>query len=124
MQAWPHPLRWARGGDGHPPPAYAVGRLEAPGTVMRLIPRQFLQLAAGGAALSIAPCVARAQGYPARPVRIVVSYPAGNASDIIGRVVAQALSERLGQRFIVENRPGVSGTMGTGTVAKAAPDGY
>jgi tripartite-type tricarboxylate transporter receptor subunit TctC len=91
---------------------------------MHLLRRQFLQLAAATAALPIATRLARAQGYPARPVRIVVSYPAGNASDIIGRVVAQALSERLGQPFIVDNRPGVSGTLGTGIVAKAAPDGY
>jgi tripartite-type tricarboxylate transporter receptor subunit TctC len=91
---------------------------------VHLIRRQFLQLAAGTVALPIALRLARAHGYPNRPVRIVVSYPAGNASDIIGRVVAQALSERLGQQFIVENRPGVSGTLGTGVVAKAAPDGY
>jgi tripartite-type tricarboxylate transporter receptor subunit TctC len=91
---------------------------------MDLLRREFLQLTAGAAALPIASRLARAQGYPNRPVRIVVSYPAGNASDIIGRVVAQALSERLGQQFIVENRPGVSGTLGTGVVAKASPDGY
>src|SRR5690242_9646247 len=91
---------------------------------MHLFRRQFLQLAAGAAALPIASRLAWAQGYPNRPVRIIVSYPAGNASDIIGRVIAQALSERLGQQFIVENRPGVSGTLGTGVVARAAPDGY
>ena len=86
--------------------------------------RQFLQLAGGAAALPLAARLARAQTYPARPVRIIVSYPAGNASDIIGRMVAQALSERLGQQFVVENKPGASGTLGTGVVAKAAPDGY
>ena len=91
---------------------------------MHLLRRQFLQLAASAAALPIASSLALAQGYPARPVRIIVSYPAGNASDIIGRVVAQALSERFGQQFVVENRPGVSGTVGTGVVAKASPDGY
>jgi tripartite-type tricarboxylate transporter receptor subunit TctC len=91
---------------------------------MHLLRRQFLQLAAGAAALPISSRLARAQGYPARPVRIIVSYPAGNASDIIARVVAQALSERFGQQFVVENRPGVSGTVGTGAVAKASPDGY
>jgi tripartite-type tricarboxylate transporter receptor subunit TctC len=91
---------------------------------MHLLRRQFMQLAAGAAALPIASRLARTQGYPNRPVRIIVSYPAGNASDIIGRVVAQALSERFGQQFVVENRPGVSGTLGTGVVAKAAPDGY
>ena len=55
---------------------------------------------------------------------MIVSYPAGNASDILGRVIAQSLSDRLGQSFFVENRPGGSGTVGTGLVAKAAPDGY
>ena len=91
---------------------------------MKLLRREFLHLAAGAAAFASAPQIATAQPYPARPVRIIVGYPAGNASDIIGRVVAQALSERLGGQFIVENRPGVSGTLGTGFVAKAAPDGY
>jgi tripartite-type tricarboxylate transporter receptor subunit TctC len=91
---------------------------------MYLLRRQFLQLAAGAAALPIASALARAQGYPNRPVRIIVSYPAGNASDIIGRLLAQALSERLGQPFLIENRPGAGGTIGTGVVAKASPDGY
>jgi tripartite-type tricarboxylate transporter receptor subunit TctC len=91
---------------------------------MYLLRRQFLQLAAGAAALPIASGLARAEGYPSRPVRIIVSYPTGNASDIIGRVVAQALSERLGQPFLVDNRPGAGGTLGTGVVAKASPDGY
>jgi tripartite-type tricarboxylate transporter receptor subunit TctC len=91
---------------------------------MNLLRRQILQLAVGAVALPLASGLARAQGYPSRPVRIIVSYPAGNASDIIVRVVAQALSERFGQQFVVENRPGVSGTVGTGVVAKASPDGY
>jgi tripartite-type tricarboxylate transporter receptor subunit TctC len=91
---------------------------------MHLPRRQFLRLAAGAAVLPAASRLARAQGYPGRPVHVVVSYPAGNASDIIARVVAQTLSERLGQHFVVENRPGVSGTLGTGAVVKAAPDGY
>jgi tripartite-type tricarboxylate transporter receptor subunit TctC len=91
---------------------------------MHVLRRQFLQLAAVAAALPIASGLARAQSYPNRPVRIIVSYPPGNASDIIGRVVAHALSERFGHQFVVENRPGVSGTIGTGVVAKASPDGY
>jgi tripartite-type tricarboxylate transporter receptor subunit TctC len=91
---------------------------------MHLLRRHFLQLAAGAAALPIASGLARAQGYPSRPVRIVVSYPAGNASDIIVRVLAQTLSQRLGQPFVVENRPGGGGTLGAGVVAKASPDGY
>jgi tripartite-type tricarboxylate transporter receptor subunit TctC len=91
---------------------------------MNILRRQFLQLAAGAAALPISSGLARAQGYPSRPVRIVVSYPAGNASDIIVRVLAQTLSERLGQPCVVENRPGGGGTLGAGVVAKASPDGY
>jgi len=91
---------------------------------MSLLRRQFLQMVGGAAALPVASHLARAQAYPARPIRVIVSYPAGNASDSIGRVVGQALSERLGQAFIIENRPGAGGTLGTGLVAKAAPDGY
>jgi len=91
---------------------------------MHLPRREFLRLAVCTAVSATAPYVAGAQSYPAEPVRMVVGYPAGNASDIIGRVAAQALSERLGQQFIVEDRPGASGTLATGVVAKAAPDGY
>lgn len=83
-----------------------------------------LQFAVGAAAMPIGSRFAIAESYPNRPVRMIVSYPAGNASDIIGRVVAQSLSDRLGQPFIVENRPGGSGTVGTGMVAKAKSDGY
>jgi tripartite-type tricarboxylate transporter receptor subunit TctC len=91
---------------------------------MHLLRRQFLQLAAGAVSLPMACGLARAQGYPSRPVHIIVSYPAGNGSDIIARLVAQTLSERLGQPFVVENRPGGGGTLGAGLVAKASPDGY
>jgi tripartite-type tricarboxylate transporter receptor subunit TctC len=70
------------------------------------------------------PRIAQAQSYPARPVHMIVGFPAGNASDIVARVAAQALSDRLGQQFIVENRPGATGTIATGAVVKAAPDGY
>jgi len=91
---------------------------------MHLLRRQFLQLAAGAMSLPMACGLARAQGYPSRPVHIIVSYPAGNGSDIIARLVAQTLSERLGQPFVVENRPGGGGTLGAGLVAKASPDGY
>jgi len=62
--------------------------------------------------------------YPTRPVRIIVGFPAGNASDIIARLIAQSLSQRLGQQFIVENRPGAAGNTGTEAVVRAAPDGY
>ena len=86
--------------------------------------RRFLQLATAATALPVLPRVAAAQAYPARPVRIVVPYPAGIAPDIATRLVAQALSERLKQQFIVDNRPGGAANIGTGLVAHAAPDGY
>jgi len=68
--------------------------------------------------------MARSQPYPARPVRLIVAFPAGGSSDIVARLLAQRLSERLGQSFVVENRPGAGGNIGTEAVAKAAPDGY
>jgi tripartite-type tricarboxylate transporter receptor subunit TctC len=86
--------------------------------------RTFLQLAAGAAALPAVPRMARAQAYPSRPVRIVVGFPAGGATDIQARLMGQWLSDRLGQQFIIENRSGASGNIGTEAVARAAPDGY
>src|SRR5215510_4038835 len=86
--------------------------------------RQFLQLAAGAVALPAFPRVARAQGYPSRPVRIIVGFPAGGATDILARLTGQWLSERLGQQFIIENRAGAGGNIGTEAVVKAPPDGY
>jgi len=86
--------------------------------------RQFLRLAAGASALPALPCVARAQTYPTQPVRLIVGFPAGNASDILARLIAQSLSERLGQQFVVENRPGAGGNVGTEVVVRALPDGY
>jgi tripartite-type tricarboxylate transporter receptor subunit TctC len=74
---------------------------------MKLPRRRFLHLAAGAAALPAVSSIARAQAYPTRPVRILVGFPAGGTTDIAARLIAQALSERLGQQFIVENRPGV-----------------
>ena len=68
--------------------------------------------------------IARAQAYPARPVRIVVGFPAGSAPDIVARVVGQALSERFGQQFVIENRPGAASNIGTEVVARATADGY
>jgi tripartite-type tricarboxylate transporter receptor subunit TctC len=91
---------------------------------MKLQRRQFLHLAAGAVALPAGSRVAWAQTYPARPVRMIVGFPAGNASDIIARLMAQSLSERLGQQFVVENRPGAGGSIGTEVVVRAPPDGY
>jgi tripartite-type tricarboxylate transporter receptor subunit TctC len=86
--------------------------------------RQFLHLVAGAAALPLAPHIARAQAYPTRPVRIIVGFPAGGAADILARIVGQSLSERLGQPFVIENRPGADGNIGTEAVVRAPPDGY
>src|SRR4030095_365426 len=80
--------------------------------------------ALGAAALPVVPRFAQAQAYPSRPVRIVVGCPAGGATDIQARLMGQWLSERLGQQFIIENRAGASGNIGTEAVAKAAADGY
>jgi tripartite-type tricarboxylate transporter receptor subunit TctC len=91
---------------------------------MKLPRRNFLHLAAGAAALSALPRIAWAQTYPSRPVRIVVGFPAGGAPDIIARMIGQGLSERLGQQFVVENRPGAASNIGTEIVVKAPPDGY
>ena len=91
---------------------------------MKLPRRTFLQLAAGTAALPAGSRVARAQTYPTRPVRIIVGFPAGGATDILARLTGQWLSERLGQQFIIENRAGAGGNIGTEAVVKAPPDGY
>jgi tripartite-type tricarboxylate transporter receptor subunit TctC len=85
--------------------------------------RQFLQIAAGAAALPIVSRLAWAQTYPAHPVRIIVGFGAGGAPDILARLVGQRLSDRLGQPFVVENRPGASGNLATEAVVKAPPDG-
>src|SRR5262245_39306977 len=98
-----------------------VPRAEDAMTVQR---RRFLQLAASAAALSALSCIAWAQAYPTRPVRIISAAAAGGTSDILARLIGQWLSERLGQPFIVENRPGAAGNIGTEAVVRAAPDGY
>lgn len=91
---------------------------------MKFARRTFLSLAVSAAALPAAAPIARAQAYPARPVRIVVGFAAGGPVDIAARLVGQWLSERLGQAFVVENRPGAAGNIATEAVANAAPDGY
>jgi tripartite-type tricarboxylate transporter receptor subunit TctC len=91
---------------------------------MRFPRRQFLHLAAGAVAFPAVSRIARAQTYPTRPVRLIVGFPPGGASDITARLIGQWLSERLGQQFVIENRPGAGATLATETVAKAPPDGY
>jgi len=91
------------------------------GSVMKLHRRTFLL---GAAALPAASRMARAQAWPSRPVRIIVGFPAGGATDIQARLMGQWLSERLGQQFIIENRAGASGNIGTEAAAKAPADGY
>jgi tripartite-type tricarboxylate transporter receptor subunit TctC len=91
---------------------------------VRLPRRNFLQLAAGAAAIAAAPRSAGAESYPSRPVRIIVGFPAGSASDVVARLTGQALAERLGQQFIVENHPGAGTNLAAEAVVHAAPDGY
>ncbi len=91
---------------------------------MKFPRRAFVDLALGAAALTAAPGLARAQAYPSKPARIVVSFPAGGATDIMARLMGDWLTERTGQQFLIENKPGASGNIGTETVAKAPPDGY
>jgi tripartite-type tricarboxylate transporter receptor subunit TctC len=86
--------------------------------------RGLLHAAAGAAAVSAFPGLSWALDYPARPVRLVVGFAAGGAPDIVARLVAQSLSERFGQAFAVENRPGAGANIGTETVVRAPPDGY
>jgi tripartite-type tricarboxylate transporter receptor subunit TctC len=86
--------------------------------------REFLRLTASSAALASLSRPVRAQSYPARPVRIVVGFPAGSTPDIVARIIGQPLSERLGQQFVVEARPGAGTNIATESVVRAAPDGY
>ena len=94
------------------------------GHAMKLPRRTFLHLAAGAAALPAMSRIARAQTYPARPVRIIVPFAAGGAFDILARLIGQWLSERLGQQFVIDNRPGAGGNIAAEAVVRAPPDGY
>ena len=91
---------------------------------MRLQRRQFLRLALGAAALPAASRIASAQAYPSRPVRLVIGYTPGGSADLTARLMGQWLSERLGQSFVIENRPGGGTNIATEAVVRAAPDGY
>jgi tripartite-type tricarboxylate transporter receptor subunit TctC len=91
---------------------------------MKLPRRKFLHLTTGTATSFVALRFASAQTYPTRPVRLVVGFPAGNAPEIVARLVSQPLSERLGQSFVVDNRPGAGSNIGTEIVVRAPPDGY
>src|ERR1700746_2940165 len=91
---------------------------------MKLPRRKFLHLAASAATLPAGSRLVWAQAYPTRPVRIIVPFPAGQATDSIARLMGQSLSERLGQAFVIENRTGAGGNLGTEAVVHAPPDGY
>src|SRR5215470_9191231 len=88
-------------------------------TGMKLPRRSFLRLAAGAAALPAASRIAMAQAYPTRPVSIIVGFPPAGGADIVARLLGQRLSERLGQQFIIENRPGAASTIATEAVVRA-----
>src|SRR5262245_51092851 len=91
---------------------------------MTLPRREFLRFAAGATALSALPRAARAQAYPARPVRMIVPFAPGGQNDAIGRLIAQKLAEHLGKQYVIENVGGGGGVVGTHRASQAAPDGY
>src|SRR5580704_19567455 len=90
--------------------------------VMKIPRRQFLHLAAGAAALPVTSLIARGEAYPGRPVHIIAPFAAGGPNDISARLIGQSLSERLGQQFIVDNRTGAGGNIGTEAVVRAPAD--
>ncbi len=92
--------------------------------MVRTSRRQALGLIAAFAASSVLPAAAQTTAFPSRPIRLIVPQALGGNSDTFGRILAQKLSDRLGQQVVVENRPGAGGTVGSALVSKAAPDGY
>jgi tripartite-type tricarboxylate transporter receptor subunit TctC len=116
-------------GQGHPGPQHQGGVKRhftgiSERDVMKLPRRNFLHLAAGAAALPTVSRLAWAQAYPTRPVRIIAATAPGGLPDILARLIGPWLSERLGQQFVIENRPGGGGNIGTEAVVRASPDGY
>src|SRR5256885_7136825 len=109
-----------RGGPSHPCGGCELGVENA----MHLRRRQFLQLAAGAAAVPTLPRLARAQAYPSRTVTLIVPFAAGGPTDVCARIVGDHMSRTLGQQFIVENVVGAGGTTGSTRAMRAAPDGY
>jgi tripartite-type tricarboxylate transporter receptor subunit TctC len=101
-----------------------IAHLDLGGDPMKLPRRGFLRLAAGAAALPARSRVARAQTYPTRPVHVLVGFAPGGVIDIVARLMAQSLSERMGQPFVVENRPGAAGNIATEAGVRASGDGY
>src|SRR5215475_9060198 len=93
-------------------------------TMMKLPRRRFLHLAAGTAVLPAVSRIARAQAYPARPVRLIVNLAPGGGLDFMSRIIGEYLSRSLGQQIVIENKPGAGGMLGVETVAKSPPDGY
>jgi tripartite-type tricarboxylate transporter receptor subunit TctC len=91
---------------------------------VKLPRRNFLRLAVGAAALPVVPRIAFAQAYPTRPVNLVAGFAPGGGVDITARLIGQWLAERLGQQFIIENRPGAGSNIATEAVVRALPDGY
>jgi tripartite-type tricarboxylate transporter receptor subunit TctC len=91
---------------------------------MKLLRREFLQIAAGAAVLPVISRVAIAEAYPSRPVHLIVGFPPGGGTDVMARLIGQSLSERLAQPFVIENRPGAGSNIGTEVVVHAPPDGY
>src|SRR5436305_1109425 len=94
------------------------------GGIMKFPRRKFLYLAAGAAALPALPRLAKAQAYPSRPIRLIIGYTPGGSADLTARLMGQWLSERLGQSFVVENRPDGGTNIATEAVVRAPPDGY
>src|ERR1700730_11836877 len=104
---------------------YSGGSLHGPGDRMVQTPRrQVLGFIAALAASGALPAIAQTTSFPSRPIRLIVPQAPGGNSDTFGRILAQQLTERLGQQVVVENRAGAGGTVGSALVAKAAPDGY